>query len=154
MGFTLQGERAKACEPLAVRFRMGSRFTYPRGLWERILLMGARARQWAREEPAVQRGSSGGSGIPGLQVLLEAGWMPAAAAPGLESMCRPRRKNQKPESRRSSLHVCMGCADMTVYVSIAESRKGLLTGTDICASPVAILAPPPQPCPLWLVRQN
>lgn len=134
MGFTLQGERAKAWKPLTVKFRVGSRFTYPRGLWERILPMGAQARQWAREEPAVQRGRAGwwggGSGITGLQVLLEPGWMPAAAAPGLESMCRPRRKNPKSESRRSSLHVCMGCANVTVYISVAERVEKRTTHED------------------------
>lgn len=76
------------------------------------------------KEPAV-RGLGGGegeevSGIPGLQVLLEPGWMPAAAAPGLESMCRQPRKNQKSKSRRSSVHGCMGCSNVTVYIRVVE----------------------------------
>lgn len=86
--------------------------------------LGAQARWWAREGTCRAGVGGGGgeevSGIPGLQVLLEPGWMPAAAAPGLESMCRQPRKNQKSKSRRSSVHGCMGCSNVTVYIRVVE----------------------------------
>lgn len=92
---------------------------YPRGLREwpngvssfcggESSLLGTQARLWERKGACFvqRRGVGVGSGVPGLQVLLKPGWMPAAAASGLENICRKPRKNQKSKLRRRQ-HACM-----------------------------------------------
>lgn len=123
LGFLCRGNEQKAWEPLAVKFRVGSRFTYvsQRPLGENPPHGGSGQTVVQRRNLLYREGWGRGMEFLGYRFSLSlAGWMPAAAAPGLKSMCRPRRKNPKSESRRSSLHVCMGCASVTVYISVVE----------------------------------